>query len=122
MHNYLDSLEAVGKVLSLSTMGEVIKVLNDGVEADGLTLALLYKELPDDYRKIILSPYLNIETNQVRISTRIIDSMPKLNRDLLIKKINADVAKMLNPKYEEFKVSGLLVMYDNVLQSLFETP
>jgi len=121
VHNYLDSLEAVGKVLSLSTMGEVIKVLNDGVEADGLTLALLYKELPDDYRKIILSPYLNIETNQVRISTRIIDSMPKLNRDLLIKKINADVEKMLNPKYEEFKVSGLLVMYDNVLQSLFES-
>ena len=121
VHNYLDSLEPVGKVLSLATMGEVIKVLNDGVEADGLTLALLYKELPEDYRKIILSPYLNIETNQVRISTRIIDSMPKLNRDLLIKKINKDVSKMINPKYEEFRVSGLLVMYDNVLQSLFDS-
>ena len=121
VHNYLDSLKPVGKVLSLATMGEVIKVLNDGVEADGLTLALLYKELPDDYRKIILSPYLNIEKNQVRISTRIIDSMPKLNRDLLIKKINKDVSKMLNPKYEEFRVSGLLVMYDNVLQSLFNS-
>ena len=121
VHNYLDSLEAVGKVLSLSTMGEVIKVLNDGEEADGLTLALLYKELPQEYRKIILSPFLNIDTNQVRISTRIIDSMPKLNRDLLIKKINTDISKMLNPKYEEFRVSGLLVMYDNVLQSLFDS-
>ena len=121
VHNYLDSLDAVGKVLSLSTMGEVIKVLNNGEEADGLTLALLYKELPQEYRKIILSPYLNIDTNQVRISTRIIDSMPNLNRDLLIKKINKDIAKMLNPKYEEFRVSGLLVMYDNVLQSLFNS-
>jgi predicted RND superfamily exporter protein len=121
VHNYLDSLEAVGKVLSLATMGEVIKILNDGEEADSLTLALLYKELPDEYRSIILSPYINIETNQVRISTRIIDSMPKLNRDLLIKKINKDVADMLNPKYEDFRVSGLLVMYDNVLQSLFDS-
>jgi predicted RND superfamily exporter protein len=121
VHNYLDSLEAVGKVLSLATMGEVIKILNDGEEADSLTLALLYKELPDEYRSIILSPYINIETNQVRISTRIIDSMPKLNRDLLIKKINIDVADMLNPKYEDFRVSGLLVMYDNVLQSLFDS-
>lgn len=121
VHNYLDSLEAVGKVLSLSTMGEVLKILNDSQEADSLMLALLNKELPDNYRKIILSPYLNIQTNQIRITTRIIDSMPKLNRDLLIKQINKDVAKILNPKYEEFKLSGLLVMYDNVLQSLFES-
>jgi len=121
VHDYLDSLDAVGKVLSLSTMGEVIKILNNGVEADGIMLALLYKELPDEYKKIILSPYVNIEHNQVRISTRIIDSMPNLNRDKLIKQINTDVKKMLNPEYEEFRVSGLLVMYDNMLQSLFNS-
>ena len=121
IHDYLDSLEPVGKVLSLATMGEVIKVLNNGEVADGLTLALLYKELPEEYRKIILSPYLNIQTSQVRISTRIIDSMPNLHREILIKKIKDDVKTMLNPKYEEYRVSGLLVMYDNMLQSLFES-
>lgn len=121
VHDYLDSLEAVGKVLSLATAGEILKVLNDGKEADGLTLALMYKELPQEYRKIILTPYIDIKNNQVRISTRIIDSMPNLQRDKLIKQINGDIKSMLNPKLEEHKVSNLLVMYNNMLQSLFDS-
>ncbi|MCW8954224.1 MAG: MMPL family transporter [Sulfurimonas sp.] len=121
VHDYLDSLEPIGKVLSLATIGEVIKVLNDGEEADSLTLALLYQELPQKYRKIILSPYMDIEHNQVRISTRVIDSMENLQRDKLIKKINQDLTEMLNPEYEEHKLSNILIMYNNMLQSLFES-
>ncbi|MBW6489466.1 MMPL family transporter [Sulfurimonas sp.] len=121
VHDYLESLEAVGKVLSLSTAGEILKVLNDGEEADGLTLALMYKELPEKYRKIILTPYVDIKNNQVRISTRIIDSMPNLQRDKLIKQINSDLKMMLNEEYEEHKVTNLLVMYNNMLQSLFDS-
>ncbi|MCK4874825.1 MAG: efflux RND transporter permease subunit, partial [Sulfurimonas sp.] len=121
VHNYLESLEPVGKVLSLATVGEIIKVLNEGKEADSLTLTLLNKELPKKYRKIILSPYMDIENNQVRISTRVIDSMPNLQRDKLLKKIDKDLKEMLNPKYEEHRISNILVMYNNMLQSLFES-
>ena len=121
VHNYLDSLEPIGKVVSLATVGEIIKVLNEGKEADSLTLALLYKELPEKHRKIIISPYMDVENNQVRISTRIIDSMPDLKRSILIKKIKADLSGMLNPKYEEYRLSNILVMYDNMLQSLFSS-
>lgn len=102
-------------------MGEIIKSLNEGKEADSFTLALLNKELPQEYRKIILSPYVNIETNQVRISTRIIDSMPDLNRDELVKKIDEDLSKMLNTEYEEHRLSNILIMYNNMLQSLFDS-
>ena len=119
VHEYLESLEPVGKVLSLSTAGEVLKVLNNNKEADGLTLALMYKKLPPEYKKIILSPYVDIENNQVRISTRIIDSMPNLKRDELIKKIDHDLNNMLNKEYEEHKISNLLVMYNSMLQSLY---
>ncbi|MDQ1267949.1 MAG: uncharacterized protein QG560_592, partial [Campylobacterota bacterium] len=119
IHNYLDSLEPIGKVVSLATIGKIIKVLNEGKEADSLTLALLYKELPDEHRKIILSPYMDVENNQVRISTRIIDSMPNLQRSELLKKIKRDLSGMLNPQYEEYRLSNILVMYDNMLQSLF---
>ncbi|MDD3441743.1 MAG: MMPL family transporter [Sulfurimonas denitrificans] len=119
VHEYLESLEAVGKVLSLSTAGEVLKVLNNNKEADGLTLALMYKKLPPEYKKIILSPYVDIENNQARISTRIIDSMPELKRDKLIKKIDFDLNNMLNKEFEEHKVSNLLVMYNSMLQSLY---
>ena len=121
VHDYLDSLEPIGKVLSLSTMGEIIKTLNDGEEADSLTLALLYNELPEKFKKIILSPYIDIENNRVRISTRVIDSQTNLQRDLLLKKIDKDLKDMLNQEHEEHKMSNLLVMYNNMLQSLFDS-
>ena len=121
VHDYLESQEEVGKVLSLATVGEVIKVLNDGKEADSLTLTLLYKELPQEFRKIILSPYINIQSNQVRISTRIIDSLPGLQRDKLLSKIDKDLKEIINPKYEEYRLSNILVMYNNMLQSLFKS-
>jgi predicted RND superfamily exporter protein len=121
VHEYLESVDGIGKVLSLATIGEIIKTINDGKEADSLTLALIYKELPQEYKEIVLSPFLSIGSNQVRITTRVIDSMPKLQRNKLIQKINTDLAKMLNPKYEEFRTSGLLIMYNNMLQSLFKS-
>jgi len=121
VHSYLESLDAIGKVLSLATIGEILKTLNEGEEPDGLMLALMYKELPQEYKKIIITPYVDIANNQVRISTRIIDSMPNLQRELLIEKINSDLKEMLKPKFEEHKLSNLLIMYNNMLQSLFDS-
>ena len=121
IHNYMDSLEPIGKVLSIATVGEIGKLLNENKELDSLTLALLYNELPAKYKKIIISPYLYIENNMARVSTRVIDSASNLNRDMLLKKINKDLQTIINPKYEEFKVSNLLVIYNNMLQSLFNS-
>ena len=121
IHNYLDSLPQIGKVLSLATMGEIGKTLNDGVELDSLALALLYQKLPSDYRKIILDPYMNIEHNQLRISMRIIDSQENLRRNELLKKIKKDLNTMINPKYEQIDISGIMVLYNNMLQSLFDS-
>ncbi|MCK5110736.1 MAG: MMPL family transporter [Arcobacteraceae bacterium] len=121
VHNYLESLPQIGKVLSLSTMGEIGKILNNGKYLDSFELALLNKKLPQEYKDILLSPYVNIEQNQARITMRIIDSLPDLRRDDLIKKINRDLNEMLNSKNEEFKLSNLLILYNNMLQSLFDS-
>jgi len=121
VHKYLESLEPIGKVLSLATLTQLGKSLNDGEELDGLTLALMNQELPLKYKKIILSPYVDVQENRARISTRIIDSLPKLERDKLLKQIDYDLNKMINPKYEEYKISNLLVIYNNMLQSLFDS-
>ena len=121
IHDYMDSLEPIGKVVSLATMGKIGKLLNEDKELDSLTLTLLYNELPPKYRKIIISPFVDIKNNMVRISTRVIDSQPNLKRDELLKKINKDLQTIVNPKYEEFKVSNLLVIYNNMLQSLFDS-
>ena len=121
VHNYLDSLEPIGKVLSLTTLTEVAKVLNEGEELDGLTLALINKELPTKYKEIILTPYVDIEHNMARISTRVVDSLEDLKRDELLKKIDRDLHTLLDSEYEEYKISNLLVIYNNMLQSLFDS-
>ncbi len=121
IHTYLESLEPIGKVLSLATLVEVGKSLNDGKELDGVTLALMNKELPEKYKQVILSPYVSIQNNMARISTRVIDSQEGLQREQLIQKIKKDITKIINPKSEEFRVANLLVMYNNMLQSLFNS-
>jgi predicted RND superfamily exporter protein len=121
IHDYLDSLKATGKVLSLATIDEVGKVTNNNKPLGSLEWALLYKELPKEYQKILLSPYVNVEKNQARIAIRIIDSQKDLRRNELIKQINQDLSKMLDPKFEEFRQSNLLILYNNMLQSLFSS-
>ncbi len=120
VHNYLDELNETGKVLSLDTVSSLGKVLNENKELDSLTWALLYKELPNEYKDVLINPYLDIENNQVRFSTRIIDSDKNLRRDQLLKQIDTDLHNMLNPKFEEYQITNLLVIYNNMLQSLFD--
>jgi predicted RND superfamily exporter protein len=121
VHQYLDSLEPVGKVLSLATLLELGKTLNEGKDLDGVTLALMNNELPQKYKDIILSPYVDIDSNMARISTRIIDSMEGLERDKLLKQIDTKLQTMINPEFEEYRISNLLVIYNNMLQSLFDS-
>jgi predicted RND superfamily exporter protein len=121
VHRYLETLKPVGKVLSLSTLDEIGKILNNGKYLDGFELALLNKKLPQNYKKMLLSPYVDIQNNQARITARIKDSQPNLRRDELIKKIKKDLSAILNEKTEEFRLSNLAILYNNMLQSLFKS-
>jgi predicted RND superfamily exporter protein len=121
VHNYLESLPQIGKVLSLATMGEIGKTLNEGKDLDSLTLALLYQKLPQEYRKIILDPYMNIEHNQLRLNMRIIDSQKDLRRNELLKKIKYDLNNMLDTNFQTVNISGIMVLFNNMLQSLFNS-
>ncbi len=121
VHNYLDSIHEIGKVQSLATLLKIGKLLNKGEDLDGFKLALLYNKLPEKYRKLILDPYINIEHNQARINLRIIDSNPNLRRNDLINKINHDLKEILKNDSVEYKLSNLMILYNNMLQSLFES-
>lgn len=121
VHDYLDSLPEIGKVSSLSTLLKTGKTLNEGKDLDGITLALLYEKLPQNYKDMILSPYVNIEHNQARINTRIIDSNPDLRRNELIDKLNKELPNVIDNASVEFRLSNLMIMYNNLLQSLFDS-
>lgn len=121
IHNYLETLHEIGDVQSLASILKIGKQLNDNKELDGLSLGLLYTHLPEKYKNLILSPYINIENNQVRFATRIIDSNDALRRNQLLEKIEEDLSHIVNPKVAEFKLSNLMVLYNNMLQSLFDS-
>ncbi|QKJ22715.1 efflux RND transporter permease subunit [Poseidonibacter lekithochrous] len=121
VHNYLDSLDEVGKVQSLASLLKLGKILNENKELDGVTLALLYNKLPQKYKNMILAPYINIEYNEARVTMRIMDSNPNLRRNDLINKINHDLRDIIKNKETTYRLSNLMILYNNMLQSLFDS-
>lgn len=121
IHNYLETIPEIGKVQSLATLLKVGEILNKNEKLDGITLALLYNQLPPKYKDMILSPYINIEKNEARITMRIIDSNPDLRRNDLLTKINTDLREIIKNKETTYKLSNLMVLYNNMLQSLFNS-
>jgi uncharacterized protein len=121
IHDYLDSLPETGKVMSLGTMLKMAEKLNDGKSLDNFQLALLYTELPEAYKHLLLNPYVAIEKNQLRFSVRVRDSEKSLRRDTLLKKIHRDLVEKLHIDPERIHLTGVLVLYNNMLQNLFDS-
>ena len=121
IHEYLESLNEAGKVLSISTTVDVMQILNDDEELDTFFLSLLYKKIPQDVKDALFNPYLSADGNQIRISFRVFESYPELKRNDLIKKINTDLVETFGLKASQVRLTGLLVLYNNVLESLFRS-
>jgi len=121
VHNYLDSLPEVGKVLSFSSIIEVATQLNNNKPLGTLEMGVLYSKIPESIKKDIIDPYISIKDNEARISLRIIDSQVGLRRNDLINQINYDLENKLKIKKEEFKLAGVLILFNNLLQSLFKS-
>ena len=119
VHNYLDSLPQTGKVLSLATMLEIAEKLNGGKSLDSLELALLTSESPEGFKNMLIQPYVSVEHNQVRFWVRVRDSDKTLRRNELLKKIKADLPGILGLGEEHIHLAGLMILYNNLLQSLF---
>ncbi|NVK37949.1 MAG: RND family transporter [Gammaproteobacteria bacterium] len=118
VHAYLDAQPEIGKVISLATMVEVAEKIN-GAELGSFELALLYSAIPDEFKSIVLDPYVSPEDGQARISLRIYDSQPDLQRAELLGRIERDLQQELGLKQDEFMIAGMMVLYNNMLQSLF---
>jgi uncharacterized protein len=121
VHNYLDSLPQIGKVLSFSSIIDVATQLNNNKPLGTLEMGVLYSKIPESIKTEIINPYLSIEDNEARISLRIIDSQENLRRNDLINKINFDLKNKIGLDESEFKLAGVLILFNNLLQSLFKS-
>lgn len=121
VHNYLDSLPQVGKVLSFSSIIDIGTQLNNNKPLGTLEMAVLYSKIPQSLKTEIVDPYISIKDNEARINLRIIDSQENLKRNDLINKINYDLKNKIGLQEDEYKIGGVLILYNNLLQSLFKS-
>lgn len=119
MHRYLDEQPETGKVLSLATMIEIAESFNDDEPMSNLQLALLYTVIPSEFRDLVIEPYASVEHNQARINVRILDSMDGLKRNALLARIEQDAVDKLGFAPGQVQLTGMMVLYNNMLQSLF---
>ncbi|MEK9625651.1 MAG: MMPL family transporter [Gammaproteobacteria bacterium] len=119
-HDFLASRYGVGQVLSLASLIRVGESVTRE-SFDSFQLAVLYKRMPEDLKQALLTPYVSIDTNEVRLTARVKDSLPDLRRADLLREISAGLEQELGLSPERVQISGLVVLYNNMLQSLFES-
>ena len=120
VHDYLKEQNFVGNISSLATLIKAIKELNNGVSDDFL-LAAMYEKLPLEYKKILLSPYVSVENDELRFSLRIVDSDPKLRRNLFLKELREGLTELTKNDNVSIEVVGMMVLYNNMLQNLLSS-
>ena len=120
VHDYLDSLPEIGKVLSFGSILRVAEDLNKK-ELQSLEIAVLYSKIPEAIKKEIISPYISVEKDEARINVRIKDSLKNLRRNDLINKIDKELNTKIGLEKNEYKLTGVLILFNNLLQSLFKS-
>ena len=121
IHKFLESLDQVGKVLSISSTEQVFRQVNKGEELEDFHLAVVYKKIPDNIKSVLISPYISSEGGQARILARIKDSDHTLIRNDLLNKIEQGINENYIAPGESMRLSGISVLYNNVLQSLYRS-
>jgi predicted RND superfamily exporter protein len=121
IHDYLDSLPETGKVISIVTAVRMLKSLDDGKSIDNYFLSIIYRRLPDDIRKALFTPYLSKDGNQIRFSVRVFESDKSLRRAEFLQSIHDHLTKNLGLDEAQVHLTGMLVLYNNMLRSLFHS-
>lgn len=120
VHNFLQNQKFVGFVSSFVNILDVAKKINSGVELDSLSLSLLYENIPQEYKDLIITPYINIDSNEAHFSIRTIDSDRNLRRDEFIKSIKSGLENVLGDR-ADVQVTGAMLLYNDMLQSLISS-
>ena len=120
VHRYLESKNEVGKVQSIISLIELADLINK-VPLNIFELSVLYNEIPETYKQDLIYPYLVIDENMAKITARIKDSEEDINRKNIIKDVKIFIENNKNSTLEDYKVNGLLVLYNNMLDSLFDS-
>ena len=119
IHDYLEGRTEIGKVLSVSSGVKIAEIANNNNRLSDVELALLRSLLPEEIESQLLSSYISSDDNQVRLTARVIESLEGLNRKTFIESIDADLQNVFGLDVNQYSLTGISVIYSNLLQSLF---
>jgi len=117
----LDSLAATGKVMSLATTMSVFDGLKNAKPMDNIDLSFMLNVLSDSNKQTLFKPYISDDGNQLHINIRVFETLKGLDRNQLIDDIRSLLIQEHNLEDEQIHISGLLVFYNNMLNSLFSS-
>ncbi len=120
VHDYLDEMEYTGKVLSLAVLNKMARRVT-GSELDTFQLNLVFNQFPEEYRRMLVEPFVSIAHNETRINLRVVDSAPDLRRNEMINQIRRDLTDDFGFRAENVNLTGMMVLYNDVLQRLFSS-
>jgi predicted RND superfamily exporter protein len=118
IHGIVEARSESGKVLSLSTGFSVMDRLYDD-KLGGVELALVERSLPADVAEVLIAPYYDPIEQQARISVRAMETSKTLRRAQYLESLYAQILTDTGLDETRVKFTGLLVLYNNVLQSLY---
>lgn len=121
IQNFIDNLSVTGKTLSLAAGLQIVEQINGNERLSDFELTLLEKKIPQDLRDQVLSPFYDRENDEVRFLIRVKETDPNLNRNKLLADINDFLLNELNFPQDSFHFTGMLILYNNMLESLFES-
>jgi uncharacterized protein len=121
VHEYLESLPGTGKVLSIATAMDMFGALEPRVLSEDFYLSVFYRRLPEAVKEALFNPYLSPDGDQVRFSIRVYESAPDLRRNEMLQEIHHHIAEEMGYGAEQVQLSGMMVLYNNMLQGLFRS-
>jgi predicted RND superfamily exporter protein len=118
IHSIVESRKESGKVLSLSTGFSVMDRLYDD-KLGSVELALVERSLPEVVADVLIAPYYDPVEQQARITVRAMETSKTLRRAEYLESLHAQILADTGLDETRVKFTGLLVLYNNVLQSLY---
>ncbi len=120
LHAFLENQPEIGKVNSLAQLHRVANDLS-GHKLNDFELAFLRKSLSPEIFNQLVGPFFIEELDETRIQMRTMETSGDLRREDLIKKIKLFAINELKIDADNIRFSGLLVLYNNMLQSLYKS-
>jgi predicted RND superfamily exporter protein len=120
LQTFIDAQPEVGKVNSLVQLYVVARDLSNR-DLNDLEIAIMRQNLSDEIYQQMVAPYLLEDIDEARIQLRAKETGGQLRRAELLEKIHQYAIDEVGIAPKNIRFTGILVLYNNMLQSLYKS-